>query len=508
MSEAARRRQGRDKRKADRIEKRSSIRLPHLTNTLPFTEVLNPEAFERIHNAAMTILEEVGIAFRCDRALDDWRRAGARVVDNLVFPDRHLIAELIAKAPKEWEFASRNPERRVKFGGRNAVFCTAQGAPYVRDLDGIRRNSTIEDVHQLNKIVQMSPCYQIGSGFVAEPMDIAVPHRHLEWVRSSLIYTDLPFFGVPNMPEYVLDSLEMSRIVHGRDFMANNAVMINHINCVSPRMWDDVLLQCARNYADAGQVCLMSPFALAAANTPADIAATLAQMSAEALAGIAYMQLYKPGTKCIFGQFTVSTSMKSGAPMAGTPEISLIQYGIGQIARYYGLPWRTTAAQASSKVFDAQSGYESAMAMFTGITAGANLMLHAGGWDEGGLITCFAKLVVEAEQCMIYHRMAQGVSLDHLDAAMEAVRRTPAQGHYLGDPFTLEVFEDSFMMPQMFDYDSHPQWLSNGAKDVAQRAREKARQMLIEYEQPHLDDAVREELDEFVERRKREIRIN
>lgn len=508
MTEATtRRRQGREKRKADRIEKRGSLRLPHVTNTLPFIEVLNAEGFERVHNAAMTILEQIGIAFRCDKALDDWKKAGAKVRGNLVFPDRHMIAELIAKAPKSWEFASRNPNRRVKFGGRDMVFCTTQGAPYVRDLDGVRRNSTLEDVHNLNKIVQMSPCYQIGSGFVVEPMDIAVPHRHLEWVRSSLIYTDLPFFGVPNIPQYVLDSLEMTRIVHGRDFVANNAVTLNHINCVSPRMWDDVLLQCARNYADAGQVCLMSPFVLAAANAPADIAATLAQMSAEALAGIAYMQIYKPGTKCILGQFTVSTSMKSGAPMAGVPEISLIQYGIGQMARYYGLPWRTTAAQASSKVFDAQSGYESAMAMYTGVTAGANLMLHAGGWDEGGLVTCYAKLVTEAEQCTLYHRLAQGISLDRLDDAMEAVRRTEPQGHYLGDPFTLEVFEDSFMMPQMFDYDTYPQWQANGGKDLPQRAREKARQMLRDYEQPSLDVAVREELDDFVKRRKREIAI-
>lgn len=507
MVEANRRRQGREKRRIERIEKRTKLRLPHVTNTLPFTEVLSADGFARVHNAAMTILEEIGIAFRCEKALADWKSAGAKVHGNLVFADRNMIAELIAKAPKEWEFASRNPERRVKFGGRNAVFCTTQGAPYVRDLDGVRRNSTLEDVHNLNKIVQMSPCYQIGSGFVVEPMDIAVPHRHLEWVRSSLVYTDLPFFAVPNNPQAVLDSIEMARIVHGTEFLANNSVLLNHINCVSPRMWDDVLLQCARHYADAGQVCLMSPFVLAAANAPADIAATLAQMSAEALAGIAYMQIHKPGTKCIFGQFTVSTSMKSGAPMAGVPEISLIQYGIGQMARHYGLPWRTTAAQASSKVFDAQSGYESAMAMFTGITAGANLMLHAGGWDEGGLVTCYGKLVVEAEQCALYHRLAQGVSLDRLDDAMQAVRRIEPQGHYLADPFTLEVFEDSFMMPDMFDFDTYPQWKANGEKDVATRAREKARRMLAEYEQPPMDQSAREELDAFVERRKHEILI-
>lgn len=505
MTEPARKRRGRAERRTDRSERKASLRLPHLSNVLHPIEVLDEAAFERVHEAAMTILEEVGIAFRCDKARAQWKKAGARVDGELVFIGREMIAELVAKAPSEWEFASRNPARRTRFGGRNTVFTTMQGAPYVRDLDGVRRGSTLEDVDNFNKLIQMSPCYQIAPGFVAEPMDLPVPHRHLEWVRSSLVYTDLPFFGVPNIPEYCRDSLEMTRIVHGRDFVDDNAVTINHINCVSPRLWDDVLLECARTYADAGQVCLMSPFVLATANAPADIGATVAQLTAEALSGIAYMQLYKPGTKCIFGQFTVSTSLKSGAPMAGVPEISLIQFCVGQMARRYGLPWRTTAAQASSKLFDAQSGYEAAMAFFTGITAGANLMLHAGGWDEAGLVNCYAKLIVDAEQCTLYHRLGRGVSLDRLDDAMEAVRRIAPQGHYLGDPFTLEVFEDSFMMPSLFDYDSHPQWEAAGAKDLAQRARERARQMLADYQAPALDVAVREELDAFVERRRAEI---
>ncbi|MBZ9764959.1 trimethylamine methyltransferase family protein [Mesorhizobium sp. CA8] len=505
MSNAVGRRQGREKRKTDRADRRASLRLPHVKNVLPFTEVLDGESFTRVHNAAMTILEEIGIAFRCEKALEDWRRAGAKVKGSLVFPERGMIDELVAKAPKQWEFASRNPDRRVSFGGRDTLFSPVQGPPYVRDLEGVRRESTLEDVHAFNKLVQKSPCYQIGPGFIVEAMDIPVPHRHLEWIRSTLVHTDLPFFGVPNNPEYSLDCLEMTRIVHGRDLVANNAVLVNHINCVSPRMWDDVLLQCARHYADAGQVCLMSPFVLAQANAPADIAASIAQLSAEALAGIAYMQIYKPGTKCVFGQYTASTSLKSGAPMAGVPEIALIQYGVGQMARHYGLPWRTTAAQASSKVFDAQSGYESAMGMYTGITAGANLMLHAGGWDESGLVTCYAKLIVEAEQCVLYHRLAQGVSLDRLDAAMEAIRRIEPQGHYLGDPFTIEVFEDSFLMPELFDYDTYPQWKANGSKDAATRAREKAKAIIAEYEPPPMDEAVREELDAFVDRRKREI---
>ena len=496
---------GRQRRRAERARKKAELRLPPLYNRLPFVEVFDEEAFERVHEAAMRILEEFGIQYRCPRAREHWRQAGARIAGEMVHADRSLVAELVARAPAEFELASRNPRRRVRIGGRSTLFAPMQGAPYVRDLDGVRRGSTLEDIHRFNRLTQMAPCYHIAPGFVAEAMDLPVPHRHLEWVKSSLVHTDLPFFGAPNEPVRARDSIEMTRIVHGDEFLRDNAVTICHINCNSPRLFDDVLLECARIHADADQAVLVSPFVLAQANAPADIAGTLAQLSAEALSGIAYLQLYRPGTKCIMGQFTVSTSLRSGAPMAGVPEIALINFGVGQMARRYRLPWRTTTSQASAKVFDAQSGYESAPGFMTGILAGANLMLHAGGWDEAGLVNCYAKFVVDAEQCALYHRLGCGVSLERLDDALEAVGRIAPTGHYLDDPFTLDVFEEGFTMPDLLDFTSHPQWEAAGAQDTATRARARALKMLSEYVEPELEVSVRDELDAFVARRRSEI---
>ena len=505
MVEAVRKRRGRERRKSDRNKKKATLRLPYLQNRMKFQEVLDEEGLARIHNASMQILEDIGIAFRDEGALEQWRKTGAKVADDHVYPDRGMIMELVGKAPEKFAMASRNPERAVEIGGRNSVFIPMQGAPNVRDLDGIRRESTLEDLQNFNKITQMSSCYHLAAGFVVEANDLPVPHRHLEWVKSNLVHTDMPFFGATTAPERAHDTVEMARIVHGQNILDTNALMVCQVSGNSPRLWDETMLSAGRIYADAGQVTLFSPFVLACANAPADVAGSLAQLNAEALAGIAYIQLYKPGTRSIYGQFTVATSMKTGAPMAGTPEIALINFGVGQLARRYGLPWRTTGSQASAKVFDAQSGYESAPGMMTAILAGANMILHAGGWDEAGLVNCYAKFIVDAEQNMLYHRLGQGVSLDRLDEAVDAVRLVPPSGHYLGEPFTLKYFEDSFTMPELLDYSSHPQWVADGEKDTAQRAREAARRMLADFREPNMDIAARKELDAFVERRKSEI---
>ena len=489
----------------EREHKRATRRLPPLQRRLQPFEVLDAEGLERIHQASMAILEEVGVAFRDEQALADWRRLGAKVVDDKVFPGREMIMELVGKAPAEFDMASRNPQRRITIGGRSTVFAPMQGAPHVRDLDGVRRQSTLADLDVFSKLTQMLPCMHIAGGFTCEPNDLPVPSRHLHLVASNLVWTDLPFFGATTSRVRAEDTVAMARIINGAEFSDQQASVIGHISGNSPLLWDETMLDAARVYATSGQVVLMSPFVLASANTPADIPATLAQLNAEALAGIAYVQGIAPGARTIYGQYMASISLRTGAPMAGTPELPLMVFAVGQLARRYRLPWRTTAAQASSKLFDAQSGYESAPGMMAGILAGANLMLHAGGWDEGGLVNCMAKFVVDAEQNELYHRLGRGIDFDTFDDACAAIRDVTPGGHYFDAAFTLAHFEDAFMMPTLMDFSNHQQWLAEGNKDLAARARERVKEMLENYQAPPIDPGRKEELEAFIEKREREI---
>ena len=468
-------------------------------------EAVNAEQLERIHRASIKILKEIGIDFRDEVALRQWREAGADVKGSRVHLEEDMVMNLIAKAPSSFRIASRDPARHVEIAPGTMTFGTMQGAPNVRDLDGVRRSSTIEDLRDLNRMTQMLPGFHIAGGFTCEPTDIAVPWRHLHIIRSALVETNKPFFGLGTGQQRAEDCIAMARLVHGREFMDNNAVMLCHLSGNSPLVWDSTMLEGLRVFVEAGQVVLLSPFVLGAANTPCDVGATIAQLNAEALAALAYAQLVTPGARMIYGQYSVSVSMRSGAPMSGMPEVTLMNAVIGQLARRYGLPWRTTASQSSAKTFDAQSGYESAVAYMSGATAGANLMLHAGGWDEAGLVCCMAKFVADAEQNLLIARYAKGLSFELFDEALEAVERIGPGGHYLGDAFTLKHFKDAFIAPQLMNYQSYEQWKAEGSQDMAERCRRAAAAIIRDYEAPSLDPSLRDALDAFVAKRQEEI---
>lgn len=497
-------RRGRAARKTDR-ETEITPRLSTIRYGLKPTEMVSADELERINQASLWILKEVGIDFRDEVALQQWKDAGADVRGERVHLDGDLVESLLAKAPERFEMTGRGENTRFEIGVDTVSFCPMQGAPNIRDLDGTRRFSTLADLQRLNKIIQMSPGFHMATGFACEPTDIAVPWRHLHINRTNLVDTDLATFGLTTGQERAEDSIAMAHIIYGEDFLRDNAVLMGQISGNSPLVWDSTMLEGLRVYAEANQVVLCSPFVLGAANTPADVVATVAQLNAEAIAAIAYAQLVRPGTKTIYGQYSVSVSMKSGAPMSGMPEVSQINAIVGQLARRYNIPWRTTASQASSKTFDAQSGYESATSYMAALTSNANFLLHAGGWDEAGMVHCIAKLVADGEQNLLMAKYAAGVNFDRLDQAMEAVRRVGPGGHYLGDAFTLEHFQDAFISPEILDYDAFEQWQAQGQHDLPERAADKAKRLLADYQPPTLDPARIEELDAFVTRRESEI---
>ena len=468
-------------------------------------EIISADQLEQIHRRSLQLLEELGIEFRDNVALQQWRDAGAEVNASRVRLPAELVESLLAHLPERFTLTGRGADTRFELGVDTLAFCPAQGAPNIRDENGIRRFSRQADLRKLNRITQMSPGFHMATGFACEPTDIAVPWRHLHINYSNLVDTDLAYFGLTTGQQRAEDSIAMARLVYGQEFMRNNAVMVGQISGNSPLVWDATMLEGLRVYAQANQVVLLSPFVLAAANTPAHVIATIVQVNAEALAGLAYAQLVKPGTKCIYGQYSVSVSMQTGAPMSGMPEVSLLNGIIGQLARRYRLPWRTTASQASAKTFDAQSGYESATSYMAAVTANANFMLHAGGWDEAGMVHCINKLVVDAEQNLMLARYAQGVSFDLLEEAMEAVHRVGPGSHSLGDPFTLKHFRDAFFAPELLNYEAYEHWQLSGSKDLKQRAADKVNKLLADYQQPHLDAAINEALLGYIAKREEQI---
>ena len=479
--------------------------LPGVHNQLPTCEILAGAQVERIDAASMDILENVGVIFRDDIALADWRSAGAKVQGDRVYLDRGLVRDLITSIPATLTLHARDPQKSVALGGRDAIFVPMTGAPYLRDLDDVRRNPTLDDLAMFHKLSHMLPALHSSAHHIVEPYDHPISQRHLRITYSSMKHSDKTFMGMTTSPRNAEDVIDMCRILFGAEYIDTHPVVTGNCNGNSPLVWDETMLGAMRAFCHANQPVLCSPFVLGGANTPASVAASVAQLNAEALSALAYTQVIRKGAPAIYGHYLSTVSMKSGAPMAGTPEISLMNFMIGQMARFYNVPWRTSNTLGGAKTFDAQAGYESATTLSAVMHAGANYIWHSAGWNEAGMHCSVAKFIVDAEQCAMAHRMAQGVNFDDFETALAAVPDVGPGGHYLGHPHTQENFQSAYFMPELFDNNSIEQWQAEGSIEITDRALKHARKLLSEYQEPTLDVAKNEEILAFIAKRETEI---
>ena len=495
-------RRGRDARRAQRLQSRAAS-VPFITRKVPTTEILSEEGLALIENNAELLLQEIGIEFRDHpRALELFKAAGCDIAGTRVRFPRGLARRLVATAPRQFTQVARNPERSVPIGGDKLVFAPVYGSPFVHDLDRGRRYGTIEDFRNFVKLAYASPFMHHSGGTVCEPVDLPVNKRHLDMVYAHMRLSDKPFMGSVTHPERAKDTIAMCRILFGAEFLESNVVCTSLINANSPLVWDSAMLGAAEAYAAANQAVIITPFILSGAMSPVTVAGTLTQALAEILAGVAFVQLVRPGAPVIFGTFVSTLSMQSGAPTFGTPEAALAIYGAGQLARRLGLPFRTGGSLCASKIPDAQAAYESAQTLLPTLFAGTNFVLHAAGWMEGGLASSYEKFAMDLDQLGMMHVLARGIDLSENAQAFEAFREVAPGTHFLGCAHTQANFESAFFRSQIADNNSVEQWEAEGRLDAPQRANKIWKQMLAAYEAPPLDPAIDEALQDFMARKK------
>ena len=504
----SRRGAGREAKRAARLAHAVDI-IPFITRKIPYYEVLNEEGLALIEQNADAILEEVGIDIKGDEeVLQLWRNAGADVQGERVHFPRGMCRSLIQKtAPREYVQHARNPARSVTIGGKNTVFAPNYGSPFVRDLDKGRRYGTIEDFRNFVKLSYMSPYLHHSGGTVCEPVDLPVNKRHFDMVYAHMRYSDKPFMGSVTHPLRAENTVEMAKILFGEDYIdaatgKPKTVITSLINANSPLTWDATMLGALKVYARHNQANLTTPFILAGAMAPTTIAGACTVTLAEALSGMALVQLINPGAPVIFGSFASSISMQSGAPTFGTPEPSLVLYTMAALARRLGVPFRSGGALCASKLADAQAAYESANTMVPTVLAGANFVLHVAGWLEGGLTIGYEKFVMDLDQAGMMHSFLAGVDLSENGQALDAIREVGPGKHFLGCAHTQANFETAFYRSALADNNSVEQWEAEGSQDMAQRANAVWKKMLREYEPPPIDPAVDEALLDFMARRK------
>ena len=480
-----------------------------LRNPYAPIEVLSAEAVELIHDGSMRILEQIGLQIVNQRARELMVAHGATVDDDTGYVriDRQLVMEKIATVPSEFTLHARNPAYNSTYGGNHINFAIVSSPPNCSDLDHGRRTGNYADYCKFLKLGQVFNAISIIAGYPVEPVDLPAHTRHLDAYLAFITLTEKPWHVYSLGNGRVEDGLEMMCIARGIDKaqLAREPSLSTVVNTNSPLKVDAPMLDGAMLMARHRQPVIVTPFTLAGAMSPVTLAGALAQQNAEALGVIAVTQMVEPGAPVMYGGFTSNVDMKSGAPAFGTPEYARAVLAGGQLARRYGIPYRTSNVNASNCV-DAQAAWESEMSLWSAVMAHGNMIKHSGGWLEGGLCASFEKLIIDMEMVQMMAEMLTPIEVNEASLALDAIREVGAGGHFFGAAHTIERYHDAFYAPIVSDWSNFETWQENGEKTAAQRANALYKEILDNYQPPPLDPAVKEQLDEYVAKRREEIK--
>jgi trimethylamine--corrinoid protein Co-methyltransferase len=482
-------------------------RVPFKGRKIPEYELLDNTALLKIEEHSDWILSNIGVEFKGDHtALSLFAEAGAKVEGTRVRFDAGHLRSLCSTAPSEFTLHARNPANTVTIGGENVVLMPGYGSPFVSDLEHGRRYATLEDFHNFVKLTYVTPHLNHSGGTVVEPTDVAVNKRHLDMLLAHLTLSSKPFMGSVTAPERARDSIDMARIVFGAEFMRSHAVMQANINVNSPLIYDDTMSSVLRIYAAAGQCVCVSPAIFAGAMGPLSPAAVAAQTLAEAMVGIALTQLVRPGCPAMLGSFHSGMNLRSGALTFGSPEANLTTMAISQLGKRLGVPVRSGGGQiTASNAPDAQAMQDSTGSMWSTLLSGAHQVWHSAGWLEGGLVMSYEKFIMDVDHCGAMLKLLQGFAIDDEAFAKDAYLETGPGENFLTTSHTLRNYTKANFEPQIPDAGPYETWKENGALTSDQRAAERWKLLLCEYQPPEMNMKIRMELEDFVKRRKAEM---
>jgi trimethylamine--corrinoid protein Co-methyltransferase len=471
-------------------------------------EPLTEEGIAAIHDGAMRILEEIGIEFLHPEAVALFKEAGCIVNGTNVRMDRAFVMEMVGKAPSSFTLTPRNPDRQITIGGNHINFGNVSSPPSYWDMSiGTKVSGTREMCQNLLKLTQYFNCIHFAGGYPVEPVDVHASVRHLDVLYDKLTITDKVMHAYSLGKERVEDVVEMVRIAggHTQEEFDASPKMYTNINSTSPLKHDYPMMDGWMRLARRGQGLVVTPFTLAGAMAPVTMSGAVAQSLAEGLCAIALAQYINPGVACAIGTFTSNVDMKSGAPAFGTPEYMRATQMTGQMARYYGLPMRSSGVCAAN-VPDGQAMWETSNSLWAAVQSGSNMVYHAAGWLEGGLIASPEKFIMDCEVLQQIQRYLDpklwATEVD--DIALDAIKSVGNDGHFFGIQHTQDRYTTAFYQPFLSDLKNYEGWEVAGGIWTPERAHGIFKDIIENFEEPQMEDAIREELAAFVAKRKEE----
>lgn len=465
------RRRRRSRNPSDSRRKVDYHTLRHPFDAVP---VFSDDRVAAIHEAALQVLEELGMKVLLPAARKIYAQGGALVDEDtqIVRIGRDIIAASLKTAPRSINLRAGARHRDLTFEQGVLTFQSGAGSPHATDLVRGRRPATLRDYQELTRLTQHFDVLQMLNPLV-EPQDLPIHLRHYQVTEAQLTLSDkFPFVFSRGTPQ-VTDCFAMIQDFRGvsdDEFLAA-PYCYTIINTNSPRQLDIPMAQGLIDFARAGQLSIVTPFCLMGAMAPITIAGALTLSHAEALAAIALTQLARPGAPVCYGAFASNVDMRSGAPAFGTPEQVKANLGAGQLARLLGLPWRCAAGSAAN-VNDAQAAHETQMSAWGAVLAGATVVIHGAGWLEGGLTVSYEKLITDLEMLQTFAELCAPTPAEDSDIALDALREVPPGGHFFGATHTMERYQTAFYEPLVADWSNFGTWTERGSKTANERATE------------------------------------
>ncbi|MCE2518059.1 MAG: trimethylamine methyltransferase family protein [Alphaproteobacteria bacterium] len=470
---------------------------------------LSEDQLQAIHRQSLKIIAELGVKVLCPDLRRALKAKGCTIRDEIVCMDPGFVEDMVAKAPSSFTLTPRYPDHAIAVGGNVMNFGLVSGPPSVHDTINGRRSGNFADFKNLIRLGQSLNCIHFMGNQACATNDLAVNTRHLDSLLATLTLSDKITSTMSIGAGRVRDAAQMLAIARGLtlDELKSSPTAMTNINVNSPRVLDKEMSSAALELASLGQAVIITPFTLMGAMTPVTFAAALSQQNAEALFTIAVVQSMHPGAPVVYGGFTSNVDMKSGAPAFGTPENSRANMAGGQLARHYGVPYRTSACNASNCV-DGQAAYETQMALWGAVMGQGNMIYHGAGWLEGGLVASFEKVIMDAEMLQMMISLTSAQNFDDGDFGFEAMDEVGTGGHFFGCDHTMSRYKSAFYAPILSDWSNNESWLEQGGKTATERAAVIWQEMLRTYREPALDPAIAEQLNAFVIRRKLELGAN
>jgi trimethylamine--corrinoid protein Co-methyltransferase len=475
------------------------------TQATPFIDRLDEDGVAAIHEASLYIIEEYGIQVNHEEARDYFEGAGASIgPNNLITVDRSMIEDKVAEAPEAFTLHARNPENDLEIGAGDTFRAPGYGAPNVRTFEDGRRSSTIDDYELFMKLAQMEGPINATGYTAAEPNDIPQEVKHIEMVKRSLEFTDLPVMVSPYGQVRTDANLEMVGLAVGDPELGKPYAM-GLINTVPPRTHDTRMTGGLVGLAKQGQVPLVSSFIQAGASGPATMAGALALANAENLIGITLVQLINPGNPVVYGIPSSNIDMRYGSLSIGSPASALFASFAGTMGRYYGVPSRGGGALSDAKTVDYQAGLESMLLNAAAAWSDVDVVLHAAGILESYSTISPEKFVLDCELLRYLDRFQTGCDINEDTLALDLIEEIDPDDHFLAESHTQRWAGEAFLIPEIVDKRSHGDWADDGEMTAFEIAHERVEEQLASYDKPELDDDVQVDLDAMAEAKKTEI---